>query len=87
MRRFLTALVALCLVVLTGCSCGGLPTLTLRSPVQFDSEAQTVAGPRLMAAPQYYVPTYAPAAGGCATGFAPGYSFSTPGPVGSPCAH
>lgn len=82
MRRLLSVLafLALALIVcapLSACSCGGLPTVTLRMPVQFDSEPATTAGPRMMAVQQWYAPSYAPAAANCGPA---GYSF-TPGPA------
>lgn len=95
MRRFLSVLALCALVVavmpLAACSCGGLPTLTLRSPVQVDQEPATLAGPRLMSAPAYYAPSYTPVAGACAPGFAgalpPGYTpgFSVTRPAAGPC--
>lgn len=71
------ALVVLCLVALAGC-CGGAPAMTIRSPLLFDQEPATVAGPRMVQAPTYYAPSYAPAVSapaGCApAGLPPGYA-------------
>lgn len=79
MRRFLSCLVALAFVALAACNCG-LPSLTVRSPLLLDSEAQTVAGPRLMQAPAYYAPSWsqiqAPSA--CGPAFYAPPSYTTP---------
>lgn len=71
-----TILLLACLALTLGGCCGGSPTMTLRNPLQFDAEPNTTAGPRLMQAPTYYVPQYAPvqAAPKLPAGYAPAAS-------------
>ena len=86
MRRFFACLAPL---LLAGCSCGGLPVVTLRSPLQLDQEPHTVAGPRMMAVPMTYAPTYAPTGvSSCGpAGWPAGYAYGAPAaaPAAAPC--
>ena len=84
--RFIIVLILLAFVAvpLTGCSgCNPGPVISFRNPVQFDKEPGSVAGPRLMAVPQYAAPTYQFQNYGCQPA-APGYSVAPP-PAAAPC--
>lgn len=79
MRRFVACLLALPVLALTACS--GAPTFTIRNPLQVDTEPSSIAGPRLMAVPQYYAPQYAPSA---PAAMPAGYGYAAP--AAGPCA-
>lgn len=65
---FLLLVLALLAVPLCGCR----NTYTLRNPLMVDQECDSVAGPRLMKAPVYYAPQFAPqAAPQLPAGYAP----------------
>lgn len=53
-------LLALCALAVVLAGCCGTPTMTLRNPLLFDTEPNTVAGQRLVQAPMYMAPTYTP---------------------------
>jgi hypothetical protein len=61
-------------LILTGCSCGGQGTMTLRNPILFDTEPATAAGARYVALPpQYAAPALAAPAGCAPSGLPLGY--------------
>lgn len=73
MRNIVLIVLALCFLgVLAGCC--GAPALTIRNPLLLDMEPASVAGPRMLSAPTYYTPQYAP----CAPSLPAGYTAPAP---------